>query len=214
MKKIILLFVLIFTLSGCTSKDEEQAPDILLNGTSIVSVAIDEEFEDPGAYINEEGYTITVSGTVDTTTLGEYVVTYSYEYEGETISINRTVNVVSPTIIQFYLLGSEEISIDLGENYTDAGVYISNTTIEITATNDIDWNTPGTYSIVFSITVNEQTVALGGTYTDLGYTINDTTITVNTSSDVDVNVVGTYHVTYSYNDNGNPVIIIRTVIVE
>ena len=75
-------------------KDDE-APVIKLNGNSLISLNVDEEFVDPGVTVTDnctEDVKVTVNGNVDVTTPGNYVITYEATDEhGNKASIKREV---------------------------------------------------------------------------------------------------------------------------
>jgi len=74
---------------------------ITLNGSASMSIPRYSTFDDPGAVATDaygNPLTVNVSGTVDTTTLGSYTLTYSATGpDGSTASITRQVNVTTPS---------------------------------------------------------------------------------------------------------------------
>lgn len=85
-------------LNGC-KKDDTTAPTVTLNGSSDVNNSLNSTFTDPGATASddEDGtVSVTVSGTVDKDTKGDYILTYSAtDAAGNTGSATRTVHVVN-----------------------------------------------------------------------------------------------------------------------
>ena len=192
----------------------------------------------PRHFDSEDDYELLVSGTVDTSVEGTYVITYYYTFEGSTITARRTVNVEDSFPVVFYLIGEETITIELGQGYTDPGLYISDISIPVTVDDEgVDITKLGVYTINFSITVEGQTrtltrtlevveplfvllgdetitLSVGDTWVDPGFQMNDTSITVQVDDQVDTSAAGTYTVTYFYIDGDNQVTIVRTVIVQ
>ena len=156
MKKIILLMMIIL-LAGC----QKAEITVELNpGYDIVG--INTEWEDAGCSIMSDevfAKTMTVqSSDVDITSLGEYSVVYSAEYDKEEYTCLRIVKVVDhiPPVVEL------NIGIDtviLGEEWVDAGVIVTdnvdtNLTTEVTGT--VDTNTLGSYEITYITRDNAQ----------------------------------------------------------
>ncbi len=80
--------------------DDPIAPELVLAGESVVQVLVGEEYVDPGflATDNVDGditANVTVSGAVDTATLGRYTLTYTVaDAYGNTVTQSRLVKVV------------------------------------------------------------------------------------------------------------------------
>lgn len=107
------LFALGTTTVTCTARDyagnqtdttfsievtDTTVPSIVLIGETALSIGVGETFTDPGVTatdVVDDEVTVTVSGTVDTNTSGDYVLTYSAEDQsGNTAEVTRTVSVV------------------------------------------------------------------------------------------------------------------------
>ncbi len=160
---------------------DNQPPDIVLSGDSTMVLTIGDTFTDPGATAtdNFDGdltSSITVSGTVDTSTVGTYTLTYTaVDAGGNSSNVIRTVIVQSapdttpPTIS---LNGDTTINISVGDNWTDPGA---------TASDNLDGNL--TNSIIVNGNVNPS---IAGTY-NINYTVTDSA--GNSSSAVRVIIV-------------------------
>lgn len=109
------IVVLTSVFTAC-KKDYEPSrvtflPEIHIKGDAIFSIVVGDEYEDPGAVAIENGETIdyTISGTIDNTTTGIYILTYlAVNKDGFSSSDKRTV-VVLP---EAYVPGSADISGD------------------------------------------------------------------------------------------------------
>ena len=140
-------------------------PVITLLGENSMNIEVGSDFTDPGAtaFDNFDGDVtaqIQISGSVDTTKVGTYELTYSVTDANNNVgSMVRTVNVVDTKVPVITLTGSTTVKVKKGAVYTDAGA---------TASDDIDGNI--TESIV---TVNPVDTAVAGTYT-VTYDVKDT----------------------------------------
>jgi len=103
------------------------SPIITLSGSATMQIYRGQTFTDPGATVTDnlgEILSYTVSGTVDSNTLGTYLLNYSAtDSYGNTNTITRTVYVIldiaSPTIT---LNGNEVIKLKVGDIFIDPSV--------------------------------------------------------------------------------------------
>jgi len=228
------------------------APSVILLSNSLtteeVTIELGSIFVDTGAYgsdlskctgqYSECEIEVTTSGTVDTSKVGTYTLTYSAtDASGNTGTATRTVNVVDTSAPVITVTGDNPVTVELGATYTDAGATADGGET-VTTTGTVDTSKVGTYTLTYSatdasgntgtatrtvnvvdtsapvITVtgdNPVTVELGATYTDAGATA-DGGETVTTTGTVDTSKVGTYTLTYSATDaSGNTGTATRTV---
>jgi hypothetical protein len=140
-------------------------PEITLIGPATVAVQLGAVYTDAGATAidNVDGDItdrITVDNPVDTSVAKTYTVTYSVEdLAGNRASATRTVIVqaladtVPPEIT---LIGSANVTVPLGDTYTDAGAMASDNvdgdiTDRITVDNPVDTSVAGTYTVTYSV---------------------------------------------------------------
>ena len=144
-------------------------PQLSLNGNSIISIEVGTTYNELGASATDNyddnntiTSTISISGSVNTATLGSYTVSYNVsDSSGNSAStLIRTINVVDTTIPVLSLLGSSPVNIELNGAYTDDGA---------TATDNYDDNATLTAQINLSGTVDNTVV---GSYT-LTYNVSD-----------------------------------------
>ncbi|MFL0798159.1 MAG: PHB depolymerase family esterase [Cellvibrionaceae bacterium] len=150
------------TLSG------NQKPEIALNGDADVVVIKGNSWVDPGATAtdHEDGNlsgSLVTSGSVDTNTIGTYIINYSVtDSGGKSVSVDRTVQVldgttnIAPAIT---LNGGEMMEIGNGDTWTDPGATASD-------------NEDGDLSSSISVGGDTVNTAVEGTYV-ITYTVTD-----------------------------------------
>lgn len=100
-------------------------PELTLIGGVDVYVEQYGEFIDEGVQVSPDSdYSITSESNVDETVVGDYLVTYSIEYKGETISVSRHVHVYN-----FYDLFSQ---LDFAFEYTNLSISSVDVKVSIT----------------------------------------------------------------------------------
>tara|TARA_Y100000768_G_scaffold320812_1_gene256683 strand:- start:158 stop:3280 length:3123 start_codon:yes stop_codon:yes gene_type:complete len=213
------------------------APVITVLGNNPETVEVGSAYSDAGA-TSDGGESITITGSVDTSVLGIYTITYSAtDASGNQATATRTVNVVDTMAPIITVLGNNPETIEVGSNYNDAGA-IADGGETVTITGTVDTNTVGVYTITYSasdssgntatetrtvnvvdttdpvITVlgnNPETIEVGSNYNDAGAT-SDGGETVTTTGTVNTNIVGVYTITYTVTDaSGNQATATRTV---
>ncbi|EGW53319.1 beta strand repeat-containing protein [Candidatus Endoriftia persephonae] len=140
------------------------APVITLSGDNPMTIAVGASFTDPGASANDNfdgdvSGSVTISGTVDTNTLGDYTLTYQVtDAAGNTSTQSRTVSVTDQTAPVIVLAGDNPQTVDAGSSYSDPGA---------SASDNID----GDISANISVSGSVNTAVLGN-YT-LTYNVSD-----------------------------------------
>ena len=138
-------------------------PVITLIGDSQVNIEVGSTYTDAGAtatdnYDGDLSSQIFVVNNVDVNMLGSYTVTYSVSDSSSNAAtvVTRTVNVVDQTAPTITILGGNQITIEAGSSYTDAGAtatdnYNNDVTADITVTNTVDPNTIGSYTVTYTV---------------------------------------------------------------
>ncbi len=119
---------------------ETTAPSITLTGAPSINLSLGDTFTDPGATASDdvEGdltSSISISGSVDTSTAGTYVITYSVtDTAGNTTTLTRTIVVSAVLVVRaapsITLEGETTINLTKGDtSFTDPGA---------TASDDVD----------------------------------------------------------------------------
>ena len=104
------------------------APVITLLGDNPMTIEVGSTFTNPGATALDVGdgdltSSIVVTGSVDTSTLGTYTLTYNVSDASGNVAdpVTRTVNVVDTTAPVITLLGDNPMTIEVGSTFTDPG---------------------------------------------------------------------------------------------
>ncbi len=175
-------------ITACGSGADTTAPVITLNGASTMRVAQGATFTDPGATAVDDvdgNVTVSVSGSVDTSTVGTYTLTYSAtDAAGNTATKTRKVTVTAvadttaPTVS---LTGDTIMSLVQFETFTDPGATATDDVdenITVTVSGNVDTDTPGTYTLTYTATDsagNSASVTRTVTVTAFSITANGTT---------------------------------------
>lgn len=132
---------------------------LTLSGDAAITLEYGATYTEAGATFSDlkDGTgTATVSGTVDTNTLGEYTITYTYTDEaGNTSTVTRTVTVVDTTAPTITLLNGLQMNIQLTETFTDPGYTASDnvdSNLVVNVSGTVDTNTLGEYTITYTTT--------------------------------------------------------------
>ena len=141
---------------------DNTSPVITLEGANPFIVNVGNTFTDPGANAsdNVDGNltsSISVSGTVNVNTPGDYILTYSVtDSSNNTATITRTVRVIDNVAPVITLIGAPTFNIPLGGSYTDPGATASDNvdgdlTSAIVTSGNVDLNQEGTYTIRYNV---------------------------------------------------------------
>jgi hypothetical protein len=162
MKKISSIAVFVFALffvTGCTGSNTDILPALELIGDSVTEVEQYSEFNDPGIdIIGDFDLDVVTTGTVDTTTLGDYTITYTITYLGVSYEVSRIVRVVevgTEIIPGIQLVGDATMEVEQYSEFVDPGAsLIGDFNLDITVVSDVNTDIVGTYTISYTITYN------------------------------------------------------------
>lgn len=135
------------------------APVITLNGSSSLDIIKNSSYTDAGATAvdNLDGVVaVTSSGSVDTSVLGSYTITYSaVDAAGNTSTpMTRTVNVIVDAVAPVIAItGASTITLFKGQTYVDAGATATDNvdaSVSVVVAGSVDTNTVGSYTITYS----------------------------------------------------------------
>ncbi|KAA1246126.1 DUF5011 domain-containing protein [Aquimarina sp. RZ0] len=147
-----------------------EAPVIVLNGAPEITIKVGEEFTDPGATAtdNIDASTlleILITGSVDISKPGEYIVTYSVtDSSSNTASITRKVTVIDDQAPILELIGDNPMIVFVGDVYTDPGVNVTDnvdapSSLIIETTGSVDTNIVNDYTITYVVTDSSDNTA-------------------------------------------------------
>lgn len=183
---------------------DKTPPVINLNGNATVNVPIGSTFTDPGAMATDNvdvdiSHKISVSGTVDTSTLGTYTVTYNVSDSemNAAVPVTRTVNVVSSN----NNLSALSLSVGTLSPVFDAGTLnysasVGNAVYDVIVT-------PTVADSTAVVTVNGVEVASGNASNPISLTVGFNTINVVVTAEDTSTKQYTINVTREYPESGN-----------
>ena len=138
-----------------------EPPLITLNGNTPMIVAQGGSYVEPDAVVTDNvdsGLGVTISGMVDTYTLGSYNITYdAVDTAGNTSQVIRVVTVTDQTAPMITLVGPATQTVAQGSSYTDLGATVSDnidTGLVAVVSGSVDTNTVGSYTLTFNATDN------------------------------------------------------------
>jgi hypothetical protein len=137
------------------------APVVTLNGLNPMKVECCSTFVDPGATATDTDLgnltaSIVASGTVDTSTVGDYTRTYTVSNGYTSTTITRTVKVEDTTPPTLTLNGLNPMVIEVGSTFVDPGATASDTCAgpldnSILMAGGVNASVVGTYQITYSV---------------------------------------------------------------
>lgn len=138
------------------------APVITVTGANPMDVEVGSAYVELGAVADDDvdaDFAATPSGSVDTNTLGTYIITYNAadSSTNAAISVSRTVNVVDTTDPVLTLLGIDPTDAEWTQPYVDAGAtasdnYYGDITSSIIVVNPVNTLVIGNYTITYDVT--------------------------------------------------------------
>jgi hypothetical protein len=137
------------------------APTITLKGDNPTRLVVGESYNEAGVVVTDDrdsNINVTINSDVDTSTAGEYTVTYTATDLASNIStLTRTVTVVeedtTPPTIE--LLGGNPMSIKKGSNYIEEGAIVTDNvdnSVELVISGSVDTTTEGSYILTYQAT--------------------------------------------------------------
>ncbi len=151
-----------YALGSCPSGPDTVAPVMTLLGDAAMSVSLNGSFVDPGVTATDDqdgdiSASVSVSGSVNTSVLGSYTLTYNVSDQtgNSAISISRTVNVVEGgNCFEMSLANhaaTDRVYIQYSLYYaTGTATYLGSTYVNASTVVALEESTPGNWSVVNS----------------------------------------------------------------
>ncbi len=142
-------------------------PVIALTGDAAVTHEVNTSYTDAGTTVTDNydtGLTTTAVGTVDTTALGTYTLTYDVsDASGNAADqVERVVEVVDSTKPVITVSSDNPATHEAGTTYTDAGATVSDnfdTGLTTTAVGTVDTSALGTYTLTYDVSDSSSNAA-------------------------------------------------------
>ncbi len=142
--------------------EDTKAPTITLLGDAEITLNAGDNYEEAGyqATDNYDGditANTTVSGEVNTATLGDYTLTYTVKDSSEnTAEISRVIHVVDTIAPEITLAGRKNYNLLVGQNYSEPGYQAvdaldGDITDKVSVSGNVDVNTVGTYELTYTV---------------------------------------------------------------
>ena len=165
---IIIAIIVILTIIILRSKKSNISFDLI--GAETITVEYGTSFVDPGIIaMDGDGEDISKEvikeGIVNTNQVGVYSITYSLNYNGNDLTLNRTIIVkdIKVTDLDIVLNGDNEIYLLKGNLYNEEGAYVVNksdntefTKASVDIYGDVNTNIVGTYDINYILYYNGE----------------------------------------------------------
>lgn len=146
-------------------------PVITLEGEATINIVVGTAFTDPGATATDDrdgNVEVTVSGMVDTATVGAYILTYDAQdgAGNQAVSVTRTVNVVLPpdvTAPVITLAGEANVTLEVGQPYEEPGATALDDRdgdVVVTISGAVDTSTAGEYVLTYNAQDNAGNQAI------------------------------------------------------
>lgn len=150
------------TVEKLVTAPDIAAPLIILNDNSVLHLVKGESYVEAGARAIDgidSNLTVTTSGEVDTSKVGEYLVIYKVtDAAGNTTTENRKVIVSEPVDTaapEITLNGESIIYLKAGEKYVDAGAVASDSldgALSVASEGTVDMGKAGEYVMTYTVT--------------------------------------------------------------
>ena len=137
-------------------------PVITITGDNPITIDFNSVYSDAGATASDETdgdltSSIIVESNVDTSSVGNYIVSYSVsDAAGNSSSTDRSVEVVDANAPEISIIGNNPESVELASSYSDAGATAlddvdGDITANILTTNNVDTAVLGIYSVTYQV---------------------------------------------------------------
>lgn len=168
-KKTILIILAVFLLAamlciaGCQLPSQTDSNlRLAVRGDRELYIEYMQEYKEMGASVNpgsseKNDIPVQITGTVDTSTLGTYLVKYLVSADGHVATAYRQVHVVDAQQPELKLIGGGHYTMTAGQPYAELGFtavdnYDGDLAQQVQVTGKVDRYTPGEYTLTYSVT--------------------------------------------------------------
>ncbi len=155
------------------------APTIILGGDNPFTLEVNTTYNEPGATAQDgvDGdVNVTIGTLASTASIGDYNITYSATDSAANLAtVTRTIHIVDTTAPVIILNGTENITLEVGSSYSDAGANASDnydTNLSVITTGSVDTSTLGIYRLYYDVNDSSGNAAVQKMRT---ITVQDTT---------------------------------------
>lgn len=157
---LIILIFAVYILYRTVYLDHISEIDFKIIGEDNITVDVFGAYNEYGTQATFRSKNITdkvkISGTVDTTKVGEYEVKYTIEYKQKKEEIKRKVIVVDTVAPKISLQGETKYSMYIGETFNDPGIiatdnYDGDISANVQINNSLNTSAAGTYTITYTV---------------------------------------------------------------
>jgi len=152
----ITSYVLFPFVVGDSATRAAKEISISLNGPNPLQAECGNPLADPGASatdISGKPVLVKVTSKVQTDTPGTYTLTYLAANDRDSVSIDRTVNVVDTTPPEISLQGPNPLTLDCSGVFVDPGAIANDScqgSVPVTVSGEVNASLPNTYTISYS----------------------------------------------------------------
>ena len=139
-----------------------------LNGNSNYIVKVNSKYNDfsfvAKVFNKDLQSLVNITGNVDTTKTGEYLISYNLNFLGKNYYLDRKINVVDNQEPDIILNGDKEINIYIGDEYEELGAsafdnYDGDITNNIVISGTFDNNKIGEYILTYTVSDSSKNVS-------------------------------------------------------
>lgn len=157
---IIVIILASYILYQTVYLDYKSIIDFKIIGNDNMTIDVFGVYHEDGTNATFRGENITnkvkITGTVDTSKVGEYKLNYTVEYKNKKAKLERKINVIDTVAPELTLKGESKYIVYAGGNFVDPGIvaidnYDGDITTKVEIDNPLNTNTVGSYTITYMV---------------------------------------------------------------
>ena len=161
-RRLNLFILLAFFLVGCIDIENQetidtQKPDITLIGENPFTLEYGKTYSEPGANAADnidDDINVQITGTINSSILGEQVITYSAtDTSGNSHTTTRVINIIDTTPPTILIQGVNPLTLEYGATYSEIGAIATDPVdgvLSVQTSGSIDTATLGEYIISYA----------------------------------------------------------------